>query len=76
MAAAFASGNEDNIALAGVDIIVLKDKELVNAILLKHGDFDYNSDWADETPIKDNVLLSANLDRVKCELRQQRKGPG
>lgn len=63
MAAAFASGNEDDIALAGVDIVVLKDEELINAILLKHGDFDYNSDWADETSIKDDILLSANLDR-------------
>ena len=73
MTAALASGNEDDIALAGVDIIVLKDKELINAILLKHGDFDYNSDWADETSIKDDVLLSANLDGAKCELRQQPK---
>lgn len=71
MTAALASGNEDDIALAGVDIIVLEDKELINAILLKHGDFDYNSDWADETSIKDDVLLSANLDGSKCELRQQ-----
>lgn len=40
MSAALPTDNEDDIALTGIDIVVLKDKELINTILLKSGSLD------------------------------------
>lgn len=47
MAAALASGDKDDIALARVDIVVLQNEELVDAVLLERRDLDDDSDWPD-----------------------------
>lgn len=61
MAAAFASCDEDDVALAGIDILILKNEKLINAVLLKRGDLDNYADWPNEASVEDNVLLAANL---------------
>jgi hypothetical protein len=47
MAAALAAGDENDIALARVGIIVFQDEKLVDAILLEGGNLDYYADGAD-----------------------------
>lgn len=61
MLAAFASSDKDDVALAGIDIIVLENEELVDAILLKGSDFYDSTNRPHETAIKHNVLLATNL---------------
>lgn len=43
---AFATSYEDNIALAGVRIVVLEEEELVDAVFLEGSDFDYSTNGA------------------------------
>jgi hypothetical protein len=63
MTTTFAAGDEDNIALACVGVVILQNEELVHAIFLKSCNLDYSSDWSDKTLIEDNVLLPTNLSR-------------
>jgi hypothetical protein len=53
MATAFAAGNEDDVSLGRVRILVLENEKLVYAILLESGNFDDTTDWPDEAAIKD-----------------------
>lgn len=61
VAATLASRDEHDIALAGVDILVLKDEELVDSILLEGSHLDYHADWADQAAIEDDIFLAADL---------------
>ncbi len=60
---AFASGDEDHIVLAGVDIVVFQDKEFVDSVLLKLCDLDDEPNGAYQAAIEDEVFLAANLQR-------------
>lgn len=42
----FASNHEDDAPLAGVDIVVLQEEKLVNAILLESAELDNEADSA------------------------------
>ena len=44
MTATFPSRDENYIALAGVDILVFEDEELVDSVLLERSDLDYYAD--------------------------------
>lgn len=61
MPSTLAAGNEDDIALAGVDIVVFEDEELVDAVFLELRDLHNRADRAHEAPIKDHILLAADL---------------
>ena len=63
VAAAFAPRDEDDIALAGVDVLVLEDEELVDSVLLEGGDLDYHADRANQASVEDDILLAADLSR-------------
>ncbi len=58
---AFASSDEDDIVLAGVDVVIFQDKELVNSVFLKLGDLDNQPNGAYQAAIEDQVFLAANL---------------
>jgi hypothetical protein len=47
MTTALAPSDKNDIPLARVDVFVLQDEELVDAILLEGGDLDYYADRAD-----------------------------
>lgn len=66
MATAFASRNKDNIALAGICVVILQNEELVYSIFLKDSDLDYSSDRTNKALIENDILLPANLDRELC----------
>lgn len=61
MPAGLASHDENDIALARIDIVVFKYKELINPVFLKRGSLYNSADRADQTAIKDNILLPSNL---------------
>jgi hypothetical protein len=42
----FASDEEDDVSLAGVDIVILEEEELVHAVLLKRTEADEEADSA------------------------------
>jgi hypothetical protein len=66
MATAFASRNKDNVALAGICVIILQNEELVYSVLLKDSDLNYRSDRTNKALVEDDILLPANLDRELC----------
>lgn len=61
MAAAFAAGDEDYITLAGVGVLVLEEKELVDPVVLQSRNLDKGPYRACKALLKDYVLLSAHL---------------
>lgn len=74
MAPAFASGHKDDVALARIHIIVLQDEELIDAVFLESCDPDDCADGPDQTAIKHEVLLAADLtdgERIPVISRQR-----
>lgn len=63
MACTLATGDEDDIALARIGIVVLLKKEFVDAIFLKSCDLDKGADGSGQTTLKNQVLLATNLRR-------------
>lgn len=61
MAATFPSRNEDDVALARIDILILEDEEFIDSILLERRNLNYYANWADEASIEDDILLATNL---------------
>lgn len=61
MLAGFAASDEDDVALTGVDILVLQDEEFVHAILFKCSDFHNVSNRPNQASIEDKVLLAVYL---------------
>jgi hypothetical protein len=61
MPAGLASHDENDVALARIDIVVFKYKELIDPVFLKRGGLHNSADRADQTAIKDNILLPSNL---------------
>ena len=61
MAGAFAPRHEHYIVLAGIGIIVFQEEELVNTVILKCRDLDYESDRTSQTALNNEVLLPPNL---------------
>lgn len=61
MAATFASRNEDNIALARVDVAVFQDEELIDAIFFQGGNLDNGTYRTDEAPVEYQILFTADL---------------
>lgn len=62
LAATLATRNEDDIALACIDVIVLENEKLLNAVFLKCRDLDYDADGTHETAVEDDILLAPDLD--------------
>ena len=58
---AVSSGDEDNIALAGIGIVVLQEEDFVYSIVLESREFDKQTDWACEIFLYHEILLAADL---------------
>lgn len=56
-----ASNEEDNVPLAGVDIVVLEEEELVDAVFLESAELDEQSNGAGQRALDDEVLLASDL---------------
>lgn len=65
MATAFTPRDEDDIVLACVDIIVLKNEKLIDSVFLKQRNLDDITNRADQAPIEYDILLPANLKTEK-----------
>lgn len=63
MASTLSTGNEDDVALCGSNVVAFQKKELINTIILKCRDFDYGTNWASETLLNYEVLLALDLHR-------------
>lgn len=61
VAAAFTSRDEHDVALARIGILILKNEELVDSVLLEGSDLDYYANWPDQAPIEDDIFLAADL---------------
>lgn len=61
VATAFPSRDEHDVALARIGILILKNEELVDPVLLEGGDLDYYANWPDQTPVEDDIFLAADL---------------
>lgn|SRR5687768_3624327 len=72
MAPTFASGDEDDVALAGIDVVILQDEELLDTILLQCCNFDNCAYGTHEAAIQHYILLAANL----CSSGQQVSSSG
>ena len=59
---------EDNVPLRRVDIIILQEKDFVNAVLLKCRELNKKPDWPCKSLLNDQVLLSPNLQTVNENL--------
>jgi hypothetical protein len=57
----FSSDHEDDVPLAGVNVVVLEEEWLVNAILLESAEFDDEANSASQRLLNDQVLLATNL---------------
>lgn len=57
------SHHKDNVALAGVDVVVLEEKGLVHAIFLESAELDEEAHGAGQRLLNDEVFLAANLGR-------------
>jgi hypothetical protein len=61
MLAALAAGNEDDITLRGIDVVVVEDEELVDAVFLECAGLDDGAYGPEETAVEDDILLAADL---------------
>jgi hypothetical protein len=61
MSTAFAPGDEYNIALARIYILVFENEELVYTVLLQGSDLDDSANGPNQAAIKDDVLFAADL---------------
>lgn len=56
-----ASDEEDDVALRRVDIVVLEEKGLVDAVFLQRGELDKQVQWACKSFLKHEILLASYL---------------
>lgn len=67
---ALASCHEDNIALACIGILLFKEEELIDAILVQGGHLDNDTNRAGEATFNDKILLATDLEprrvRIQC----------
>jgi len=57
----FPPDEEDNVPLAGIDIVVLEEEQLIDSIFLERAELDKESDDASKGPLDDQVLLASDL---------------
>ena len=62
MAGRLAAGHEDDIALAGVGIVVLEKEKLVDTVVLQLRNLDDGANGPAQVPLDDEVLLAAHLE--------------
>jgi len=55
---------EDNVPLAGIDIVILQEEQLVDPIFLERAEFDKEADDASKGALDDQVLLASDLKHV------------
>lgn len=58
---AFTPRYEDDIALAGICVVVLQEEELVDSVLLKRRNFHDGADGAGQAALEDEIELAADL---------------
>lgn len=61
MLAALAAGDEDDIMLRGIDVVVVEDEELVDAVFLEGAGLDDGAYGPEQTAVEDDILFAANL---------------
>lgn len=64
MATALAPSNENNIALARVGVVVLKEKHLIDSIVCQCLKLDYDPKRSRQSLFKNEILLAAHLRRL------------
>ncbi len=63
MPPALAASNEDNIALAGIRILILEEEEVLNPIIAQCGSFDDDAEGTGQALLDNQVLLASDLER-------------
>jgi hypothetical protein len=58
----FATNHENNVSLAGIDIVILEEEGLVNAILLESAELHKKADRPGERLLNDEILLASYLE--------------
>lgn len=64
-----ASDEKHHVALAGIDIVILQEEDLVNTVLLKSTELDKEADRSSKRFLNNQVLLATDLRSVvslKC----------
>ena len=67
-----ATDEEDHVPLAGIDIVVLQEEDLVDTIFLKCTEFDEETNCPSERLFNDKVLLASDLEFISCCAWQDR----
>lgn len=65
-----AANEEDDIALGGVNVVVLEEEYFVDTIFLKRAEFDEQTDRPSQGLLNDEVLLASDLQSVSDDASQ------
>jgi len=52
--------------LGGIDVVILKEEDLVYAIFLKRTELDEQTDCSSQSFLNDEILLASDLNFVSC----------